>query len=233
MKSAMNSQDAATIRSERFVFGERVLPVGCAICSAKNYVDHAREMGGSAPVAPVFFLKPPQSVVGDGARVPWPVGSSLLHHEVELAAVIGATAREVYEDEALSFVAGLAVAVDLTARDLQAAARQAGLPWLAAKGFDGSCPISRPRPLGECPPWADVQLELWVNGQLTQSGCCADMLHGLPQLIAAASRLFTLRPGDIVLTGTPSGVGPLEPGAQVRALASGVGELSFVVGPKR
>jgi 2-keto-4-pentenoate hydratase/2-oxohepta-3-ene-1,7-dioic acid hydratase in catechol pathway len=196
-------------------------------------MDHATEMGGTAPPSPVFFLKPPQAVVGEGAQVPWPLGSSLLHHEVELAAIIGVTAREVDEEDALSVVAGLAVAVDLTARDLQAAARKEGLPWLASKGFNGSCPLSRPRCIEDCPPWNEVRLELWVNGNLTQSGCCGEMVHGLPKLIASASRLFTLRPGDILLTGTPSGIGPLEPGAVVRARASDVGEITFTVGPKR
>lgn len=163
--------------------------------------------------------------------MPWPRGSRLLHHEVELAAIIGVTARDVPQEEALAVVAGLAVAVDLTARDLQAAARQEGLPWLAAKAFDGSCPISDPRPLADCPPWDEIRLELWVDGRLTQSGRCGDMVHGLPKLIEEASKLFTLRPGDVLLSGTPSGVGPLEPGNTVKASASGVGELLFSVGP--
>lgn len=198
------------------VGGERV-DVGKIVAAGKNYVEHVREMGDAPPSDPVFFLKPSTSIVHEGEPIVFPVSGELLHHEVELGVVLSATCRGIEPGEAGDFVLGYFLALDLTLRDLQSRAKKRGHPWSASKGFDCACPVSRVLPAPDVTALGDLELGLSVNGETRQRGNTADMIRSTEELIAAASRLFTLERGDLLLTGTPSGVGPLERGDMVEA----------------
>lgn len=210
---------------------DRRFPVHRIYCVGQNYREHAREMGGSGREPPFFFAKPADAAVQEG-RLPFPPMTSNLHHEIELVVALGAGGRDVAVADALALVAACAVGVDLTRRDLQAAAKQAGRPWTTAKGFDSSAPLSLLRPLAECGNPLAAGMELEVNGEVRQRGNTADMTWSVPEIIAELSRYFELRAGDLVFTGTPPGVGPLQPGDRVDARIAGVGELSFTLAPR-
>lgn len=196
------------------------------VAFAKNYADHAAEMGAVAPVEPVFFLKPPASVIGPGEAIELPTSSALVHHEAELAVVIGATARDLPPERAAGAVLGYTCANDVSARDFQARDGQ----WGRAKGFDTFCPlgpwIAELPGLADVPPAAAVDVACSVNGQPRQHGSTADLLHSVADLIAFTSAVFTLEPGDVILTGTPAGVGPLTPGDDVAVTIGGIGTLT-------
>jgi len=197
-----------------------VIPRSKVVAVGKNYHDHAAEMGGEAPVEPLLFLKPNTSVVGPGDAIVLPPESERVEFEGELAVVIGRVARRVSEADAASVIFGYTVANDVTARDLQ---RRDG-QWTRAKGFDTFCPLG---------PVIDTEvdlargtLETSVNGQRKQDGRLADMVHSVPAIVAYASAVFTLLPGDVILTGTPAGVGPIVAGDTVEVTISGLGTLS-------
>jgi len=199
-------------RSERF-------PVRRILCVGQNYAAHAQEMG-HARADPFFFTKPADAVVTDGADPTFPTATADLHHEVELVCAIGADGN----------VAGWAVGCDLTRRDLQAAAKEKGRPWDAAKGFDQSAPCSA-LTLGLLPdPTAAIALS--VNGETRQSGRLGDMVWNPQEILAKARELWDVRPGDLIFTGTPEGVGPLRPGDRVEATIDGLQALSFTVVPR-
>jgi 2-keto-4-pentenoate hydratase/2-oxohepta-3-ene-1,7-dioic acid hydratase in catechol pathway len=186
----------------------------------RNYADHAREMGNEIPDEPVLFIKPSTSVIGPGDPVTYPLLSREVHHEAELAVVIGRLVRELPVERALEAVLGYTCANDLTARDLQRSDAQ----WTRAKGFDSFCPLG---------PWieteldaSDVLVECRVNGDLRQSASTSLLLRGIPELIAYVSAVMTLLPGDVILTGTPAGVGPVEVGDEVSVFVEGIGVLS-------
>ena len=190
------------------------------LCFGRNYAEHAKELGNEVPEIPVVFAKFSTSVVGPDARVPYPSHTQNLHFEGELAIVIGAECREVGADEALDVVLGYTVANDLTLRDMQRAEKQ----WTRAKAFDGSCPLG---------PWVETEvdpsslsLRTTVNGELKQDGTTADMLLDVAGCVSWVSRTMTLLPGDVVLTGTPAGVGALQPGDEVSVTVEGIGTLS-------
>ena len=208
--------------------GTKIVAIG------KNYAAHAVEMGGSPArrAAPLFFLKPPSSVVqaaaaGAGAlpraaTVVLPRGVGEVHHEVELGVVVGARARRVRAGDVLAgHVRGYVLALDMTARDLQAAAKAAGAPWASAKGYDTFTPMSAEVAAARVPDPQALALWLDVDGQPRQRGRTADMLHSVPELIAYVSSIMTLEPGDVVLTGTPAGVGPVRAGQRIRAGVDG------------
>jgi 2-keto-4-pentenoate hydratase/2-oxohepta-3-ene-1,7-dioic acid hydratase in catechol pathway len=185
----------------------------------KNYAEHAREMGGEPPATPVMFLKPSTSVVGPGESVVLPPQSSQVEFEGEIAVVIGRLCRDVPTERAADVVLGYTCADDVTARDLQRSDGQ----WSRAKGFDTFCPLG---------PWiaTDVNADALavrtlVNGQLRQSGSARDMVHPVADLVAFVSSAMTLLPGDVILTGTPAGVGPLADGDEVTVSVAGVGDL--------
>jgi fumarylpyruvate hydrolase len=191
-------------------------PVRRIFCVGQNYAAHAREMG-HARAEPFFFTKPADAVVVDGADPVFPSATSNLHHEVELVCAIGAGGN----------IVGWAVGCDLTRRDLQAAAKDKGRPWDAAKGFDQSAPCGAIT-LGALPdPAAPVVLA--VNGEVRQSGRLDDMVWNPGEILAKARTLWDVRPGDLIFTGTPEGVGPLLPGQRVEATIDGLETLSFTM----
>ena len=202
-------------------------PVRRILCVGRNYAAHRREMGGDDRDPPFFFSKPADAVVSSGADIAYPLATADLHHEVELVAALGGGGENIAVEEALSRVFGYAVGVDLTRRDLQAAARAKGQPWDAAKGFDCSAPIGAIRPATGAPLAGRIQLS--VNGQTRQDAVIDDMIWNVAEIISQASRLWRLAPGDLIFTGTPEGVGPLVRGDRVRGQIDGVGDLDFGV----
>jgi 2-keto-4-pentenoate hydratase/2-oxohepta-3-ene-1,7-dioic acid hydratase in catechol pathway len=170
-------------------------------------------MGSATPEEPVLFIKPESALCDIRQPLALPQGLGSVHHEVELAILIGATLRQATEEHVEKAIAGYGVALDLTLRDLQGKLKKAGQPWEKAKGFDNSCPISGFIPAAEftADP-QNTQISLKVNGETRQQGSTSDMIHQIVPLIAYMSRFFTLRAGDVILTGTPEGVGPLASG---------------------
>lgn len=194
------------------------------LCVGQNYAKHVKELGGSAPEAPVWFWKPDSAIIGDGAAIELPAGVGAIHHEVELAVRIGREARRVTPAAALRHLDAVTVANDVTARDLQMAAKKAGRPWAQAKGYDTFLPLGAWQPLGSHDLQA-LRLRLSVGGQPRQDGATKDMTWPVASLVALASAWTTLRPGDVLLTGTPDGVGPLAAGDVVEAELVGVARL--------
>ncbi|OHB28291.1 MAG: acylpyruvase [Desulfuromonadaceae bacterium GWB2_53_15] len=204
-------------------------PIGKIVCLARNYAEHARELGNETPAAPVLFMKPSSSVIADNGAVRIPSWSQECHYEVELAVLIGKTSRKVPVEAAMEHVAGYGVAIDMTLRDVQNQLKAKGLPWEIAKGFDSACPLSDFVPAAVIPDPHNLELRLSVNGELKQNGTSSDMIHRVPQIISYISGIFTLEPGDVILTGTPAGVGPVQAGDTMAAEISAVGRLKISV----
>lgn len=205
-------------------------PVHRIYCVGRNYVEHAREMGSDpAREPPVFFQKPADAVVPSEAVVPYPPGTSNLHHEIELVVAIGRGGRDIAESSALEHVFGYAAGNDLTRRDLQAAAKKQGGPWDTAKAFDASAGIAaiRPAAAGHV---SSGRIWLTVNGELRQEADVSAMIWSVPAIIAHLSRLFTLQPGDLIYTGTPAGVGALRPGDRIEGGIEGLPLLRNTLG---
>lgn len=201
-------------------------PVRRIFCIGRNYADHAREMGASVDKAnPMFFTKPADAIVTDGADVPYPSATSDLHHEVEMVVALGAGGSNLSVEEAGKLVWGYGVGLDLTRRDLQAQAKAKGAPWDVAKGFDHSAPISALVPASEVTPTATTRITLEINGELRQQATLGDMVLDVPEILSALSTLFELKAGDIVYTGTPAGVSALMRGDTFRATLDGVATL--------
>jgi 2-keto-4-pentenoate hydratase/2-oxohepta-3-ene-1,7-dioic acid hydratase in catechol pathway len=190
------------------------------VCVGRNYAEHAREQGFEVPEIPMLFMKPPSSIISPGEKIILPPQSSRVEHEGELAVVIGRKGRWIPAEEALQYVLGYTVANDVTARDLQ---RKDG-QWTRGKGFDTFCPVG---------PWietdldpADVLVQTRVNGEMRQMASTREMMFPVEQLIAFISSVMTLVPGDLILTGTPAGIGPLVAGDTVEVTVEGIGSLS-------
>ena len=193
------------------------------VAIGRNYAEHAAELGNEVPDAPFAFFKPSTSVVGPGDPVAYPSFSSELHHEAELAVVISRMCREVPRERAHEVILGYTCANDLTARDVQRREKQ----WARAKGFDASCPLG---------PWVETGIDLAtasdlaitcaVNGELRQAGRTSQMVHPIADLIVNVTEAMTLLPGDVILTGTPAGVGPLNVGDEVAVSIEGIGTLA-------
>ncbi|MDT4925071.1 MAG: hypothetical protein QOG01_2784 [Pseudonocardiales bacterium] len=190
------------------------------VAMGRNYADHAKEMGGAAPTTPLIFIKPSTAVIGEGDAIRLPASSTEVHYEGELAVVIGTPARNVAPENALRHVFGYAAANDVTARDQQ----RADVQFTRAKGYDSFCPLG---------PWvetvldaSDLRVVTRVNGEVKQDGRTSQMIHDLPTQIAFISAIMTLLPGDVILTGTPAGVGPIVAGDSVSVEIEGVGTLT-------
>jgi len=209
--------------------GGRNIPVGKIVCIGRNYAEHIKELGNKTPDQPVIFMKPATAIVASGGTIIIPAYSNDCHHEIELAVLIGKEARGVRPEEALAHVAGYAVALDLTLRDVQNVQKEKGLPWEIAKAFDTSCPLSAFVPAAEVADPQSLQLRLVVNGQVRQDGNTCDMMRTTAQLIAAVSAYFTLEEGDVLLTGTPAGVGRICSGDRLEAAIEQVGTLTVTV----
>jgi fumarylpyruvate hydrolase len=205
-------------------------PVHRIYCVGLNYADHIREMG-SAPTPPIFFMKPADAVVANGAAIAYPPRTENLHYEIELVVAIGRAGRDIAAAGALGHVFGYAAGNDLTRRDLQAAAKQKGQPWDAGKGFDASAPVAAIRP-ASAGHLSRGRIWMTVNGALRQESDLSQMLWGVPQIIAALSTLFELRPGDLIFTGTPSGVGPVQPGDVLEGGIEGLEVLRNTIAPR-
>jgi fumarylpyruvate hydrolase len=212
-------------------------PVRRVYCVGRNYADHAREMGADPDrEAPFYFTKPADAVftVAEGYRggpsgvVPYPPLTHNLHHEVELVVAIGSAVVDVSADTALQHVWGYAVGVDLTRRDLQDQAKATRRPWDLAKGFDASGPLSPLVPAADASGQAG-RIWLAVDGELRQDGDLADQIWPVADVIAQLSTSVALQPGDLIMTGTPSGVGPIDRGQTVTSGIDGIGELTFTV----
>jgi fumarylpyruvate hydrolase len=202
-------------------------------CVGRNYEAHAREMGAVADrEAPFYFTKAAQHCVPSGSTAPYPPGTDNYHYEMELVVVLGAPAFRVAADEALACVFGYACGLDMTRRDLQNAAKDQRRPWDLGKDVEQSAVLSEVAPAAEIGHPRTGRIELRVNGETKQSSDIADMIHGVPQVIAHLSTFYHLRPGDVIYTGTPEGVGPVRPGDVLEGSIEGVGTLTFTVGAR-
>lgn len=200
-----------------------IIPRSKIVGIGRNWVDHAKELGNEVPARPLMFLKPNTSVVGHGDPVTLPSWSEEISYEAELAVVIGTICKDVPRERVKDVIFGYTVANDLTARDAQRSDNQ----WARAKGFDGSCPLG---------PWIeteldtdDVRITSHVDGELRQDGTTADMIFDVAELVATVSEAFTLLPGDVILTGTPAGVGIVDAGARIEVAVEGIGSLATVL----
>lgn len=194
------------------------------VCVGRNYGAHAKELGNEVPKEPLLFMKPPSSLLAPGGTLLLPPESERVEHEAELAVVIGTRGRRIPVARALDHVFGYTIACDVTARDLQKKDGQ----WTRAKGFDGFCPVGPEVVQGVDPGSLGVRLR--VNGQTRQDGNTRDMVFDVATLVAYISNVMTLEPGDLILTGTPEGVGPLVDGDSVEVEIEGIGVLRFGVG---
>jgi len=206
---------------------DETFPVHRIYCIGRNYADHAKEMG--APVdkgSPLFFCKPADAVVADDATIAYPSASTDVHHEVEMIVALHSGGSDIAQADALRHVFGYGVGIDLTRRDLQAAAKAKGMPWDAAKGFDRSAPVSALHRASEIGHPAHAALALTVNGQPRQRSDIDQMLFSVPEIIAELSKLFELGAGDLIFTGTPAGVAALQRGDAWHASLAGIAEVS-------
>lgn len=210
--------------------GNKLLEMGTKIVAVgRNYAAHAKELGNAVPKEPVIFMKPTSSYVCEGGAIEIPHPLQSVHHEVELAVVIGTKGRDISEESALDHVEGYALAIDVTARELQSVAKASGLPWTVSKGYDTFTPISDFIPKKKVPALDDLELWLKVDGELRQKGSSKDMIFSIPFLISHISSVMTLFEGDVILTGTPSGVGPVKAGQTITAGITGLIDMSFPV----
>ncbi len=205
---------------------DEVFPVARVYCVGRNYAEHSIEMGHDPErEPPFFFMKPADAVVPPG-RLPFPTQTQELHHEIELVVALEKGGTDIPVDLALDHVFGYAVGLDMTRRDLQAAAKKAGRPWDMAKGFDRSAPTASIRTVDDIGHPTRGAVSLRVNGEPRQEGDLGQQIWKVPETISYLSTLVALRPGDLIMTGTPKGVGPVEPGDRLEGHIDGVGELT-------
>ena len=207
-----------------------LFPVRRIFCVGRNYAEHVREMGKDPDrEPPFFFTKPADAVVADGAEIPYPPATNNFHHEIELVVALGSAALEVAEEAALDCIYGYSVGIDLTRRDLQKVARDMGRPWDCSKAFDNSAPLTAIAPATAVGHPESRPIWLSVNGETRQEGNIDQMIWSVPEVIATLSRQFHLKPGDLIFTGTPAGVGPLVAGDSVAGGIDGIGEISISI----
>ncbi|SHF77776.1 Fumarylacetoacetate (FAA) hydrolase family protein [Modicisalibacter ilicicola DSM 19980] len=202
--------------------------LGKVVCVGRNYAEHAKELDNPVPSAPLLFIKPATSVVMLEDAIEVPSARGEVHFETELALLIGEELTDASPQAAEKAVAGIGLALDLTLRDVQARLKEKGHPWEVAKAFDGACPLSSFVRVEGVPDWDNVTFSLDIDGERRQTGQGGDMLFAVPVLLAEMSRHFTLQPGDVVLTGTPAGVGPLPGGVELHfVLEAGAGHAGL------
>ncbi|MCA0445300.1 MAG: fumarylacetoacetate hydrolase family protein [Bacteroidetes bacterium] len=205
--------------------GREVFP-GKIFCIGRNYESHARELGNALPVKPVVFMKGRNALLPHGATVPFPTHGNDLQHEAELVILIGKTGKNIQVSDAESYIAGYGLGLDLTLRDVQSELKKGGLPWEIAKAFDGSAPLGQFTE--QVSAVENLEIKCEINGDLRQHGFCRNMIFSVPELISYLSGIFTLEPGDLIFTGTPEGVGPINPGDHVKVSISEIGSTTFI-----
>lgn len=203
---------------------------GAVYCIGRNYAEHAKELNNPVPKSPIIFMKPACSLLESGGSIRIPEESHIVHHEVELVIAIGKEGKNIPREHAFEYIAGYAIGIDVTARDIQDTLKSAGKPWLLAKGLDTFAPIGNFVTPSDLDDPANATLTLWVNDQVRQDGNTAEMIFQIDDLIARLSTHFTLQPGDLIYTGTPEGVGPMGHGDTVRAvLNNGISAVNVTV----
>ena len=225
--------DPAPVATVAVAGSEDRLPVRRIFCVGRNYAAHAREMGKDPDRdPPFFFTKPADAVVDDGETVAYPPLTENFHYEAELIVVIGTEATKVAEESSLDHVWGYAVGNDLTRRDLQLVAREKGRPWDEGKAFDRSAIIGPVHPVSQVGHPSKGSIKLTVNGETKQDADLTELIWSVPEIVSILSHSFTLKPGDVIMTGTPAGVGPLVPGDVCVVSIEGLGEINTKIGAR-
>lgn len=199
------------------------------ICVGRNYADHARELNNDVPTEPVIFLKPDSAILKDGKAFYVPDHLGSVHHELEIVLRICKNGKHISPKFAADYYDQIGLGIDFTARDLQTKLKNKGLPWELAKGFDGSAVLGEFVPKSQLGDMMNLQIELQVNGQKRQAGNTRDLLFSFEAIIAFVSQYFTLRQGDLIYTGTPAGVGPVQPGDKLEGYLNGQKMLAFEI----
>lgn len=210
---------------------DRFFPVRRIWCVGRNYIEHIREMGQDERAPPFFFAKPADALVADGGTVPYPSLTKDMHHEVELVVALKGGGRDIKPENALDLIYGYGVGIDLTRRDLQIASRDVKRPWEVGKAFDSSAPCGPLRPASEIGHPKKARITLKCNGQVRQDGDLDQMIWNVPEVIWKLSEMVALAPGDIIMTGTPSGVAATVAGDKLECEVEGVGKLTVTIGP--
>jgi len=209
------------------VESNQTFPVGRIYCVGRNYAEHAREMGHDPErEPPFFFMKPADAIVQNGATLPFPQATKDLHHEIEMVVAIGRDGADIPVAKALDHVFGYGVGLDMTRRDLQGEAKKMGRPWEMGKAFDNSAPCTALKTAAMMGHPATGAIWLKVNGKIVQKGDLSEMIWNVPETISYLSKLITLKAGDLILSGTPAGVGPVKAGDKLEGHVDGVGDLT-------
>jgi fumarylpyruvate hydrolase len=206
----------------------QLFPIHRIYCVGRNYAEHTKEMGGDTKDPPFFFQKNPDNVIADGT-FPYPPQTQNVHHELELVVALKSGGSNIKAADAMSHVFGYAVGIDMTRRDLQDVAKKLARPWEVAKAFEASAPITAIVPASQVETIARGAIWLEINGVRKQTGDLSQMIWDVPNQIAFLSTLFELKPGDLIFTGTPSGVGPVKKGDKLKGHVDGVGDLDVTV----
>ncbi len=214
------------------VGSEARYPVRRLYCVGRNYLEHIRELGNDEKEPPIFFTKPRDAIVQDGETIPYALATANYHYELELAVALKSGGSNITEEQALDHVYGYAIALDMTRRDLQKQLTSKSGPWDVAKAFDQSAPCGAIHPVASVGHPARGGIRLTVNGELKQDSDLAAMIWNVPQIISRLSAFFDLQPGDIILTGTPAGVGPVQPGDVLVGTIDGLGTLTTRIGAR-
>jgi fumarylpyruvate hydrolase len=209
---------------------QQMFPVRRIWCVGRNYIEHIREMGQDERAPPFFFAKPADALVPDGGTVPYPPLTKDMHHEVELVVALKGGGSNIKPENALDLIYGYGVGIDLTRRDLQIASRDVKRPWEIGKAFDASAPCGPLRPASEIGHPRKGRIALKCNGQVRQNGDLDQMIWNVPEIIWKLSEMVALAPGDIIMTGTPSGVAATVPGDKLECEVEGVGKLTVTIG---
>ena len=205
-------------------------PLHRVYCVGWNYAEHVREMGSEPErEPPIFFMKPLDAVVPTGSRVPYPPATENLHYEIELVVAIGSSGTAILRENALDYVWGYGVGIDMTRRDLQAVAKQRGQPWESSKSFDAAAPLSELHSADETGHPQSGRIWLEVNGEIRQDGDIAQLIWNVPEIIEHLSELFVLQPGDLIYTGTPAGVSAVHSGDKLRGGVDGVATIEVTI----